>query len=857
MSFQETQLFEDGFNSLLYRGNLADLRDRDDPVQEQPWNNVQYDMQPTQLTSGYLTSKIFFSGNDLTLFDDTTGGTNPPLGDSATFIFRRTDDNNTTDHPQFNIRRRAGISHDSDNVVEMFWDSAALDSRENYLFIGRDGTGSNKNLYRATISANDEVELRLSGFSTSEINIYDKNPGSPNTDSASSIFLEGNFFFGVGLVDNDFATPADSFLIDVDPDTIEIGRLFEKNELTNKTSNAVELRAYRKELRTSGTTADSYDGIVIKRTSIMDGTGGTLTSAGQVCKIQNVSTETNGTLTDTVTVLYVLQNNVSTGNLSLFENNSTGHGIAIQQDGVLANSKYGLYVLGSSANVNSSNLVFIHDTHASTTHDVMQLTNDGTGIALNMNQVGVLANSKYGIKIYSDAVQTNTSNLVFIHDDNTSTTHDVVSITNDGTGTAFYINQVGVNANTKYGFQVYSNGAQTNSSNLVFIHDDNSSTTHDVIQLTNDGTGSSLKIDSTGVLASTKYGIYSYSDAIQINSYLFFAHSDNASSTADVCFISNDGTGDSLNIDQNGVLASSKYGLNVYSNAAQVNSPLVYVHQDNASSTANVVEIVNDGTGSALEITQTTAPAQSEYVLYVNSNVARTSANSHLLNIREDHASTTDDVVIIVNDGTGIGFQVDQNGVNVLNHYAMYINSNVAQVNDSLVLLEMGHASSDQILLELNNEGTGGALKIAQNGVLAASEYGMSITSTVALTNAGSRLFLLSSTNTSTTVPTMLIDCHSIGKALFIDKDANVTAGNHLIAMTIDMDSSSAPASAAHMHALQVSVDAADADIVECAFNFNGSELTTSDPTQATNDIWIRCYDDVNNEVFYIRGYTA
>jgi len=88
--------------------------------------------------------------------------------------------------------------------------------------------------------------------------------------------------------------------------------------------------------------------------------------------------------------------------------------------------------------------------------------------------------------------------------------------------------------------------------------------------------------------------------------------------------IDNDGTNHGLQITQDGVLAASDYGLYVYSDAAQVNSPLAYIHQDNASSDQNALSIVNDGTGYGLHIDQNGSEiaalfdtdAASDYIAY-------------------------------------------------------------------------------------------------------------------------------------------------------------------------------------------------------------------------------------------------
>jgi len=64
----------------------------------------------------------------------------------------------------------------------------------------------------------------------------------------------------------------------------------------------------------------------------------------------------------------------------------------------------------------------------------------------------------------------------------------------------------------------------------------------------------------------------------------------------------NAGTNSALEILQTGELVATKAALKVYSNIAQGSSPLVYFQQDNASSSASVVEIENDGTGKGIFI---------------------------------------------------------------------------------------------------------------------------------------------------------------------------------------------------------------------------------------------------------------
>ncbi len=74
----------------------------------------------------------------------------------------------------------------------------------------------------------------------------------------------------------------------------------------------------------------------------------------------------------------------------------------------------------------------------------------------------------------------------------------------------------------------------------------------------------------------------------------------NDSSNATVSQIDNGGTGHGLEIIVNGVQATSKYGLSVSSDVAQVSSYLVYINQDNASSSQEPLVIRNDGSGNTI-----------------------------------------------------------------------------------------------------------------------------------------------------------------------------------------------------------------------------------------------------------------
>ena len=73
--------------------------------------------------------------NDILMLDESTGGTSPITGNTASINFKRTDDETQV----FKIQKRAGVNNDNENVFEMFYEKAANGSQDNYIFLGNKG----------------------------------------------------------------------------------------------------------------------------------------------------------------------------------------------------------------------------------------------------------------------------------------------------------------------------------------------------------------------------------------------------------------------------------------------------------------------------------------------------------------------------------------------------------------------------------------------------------------------------------------------------------------------------------------------------------------------------------------------
>ena len=212
----------------------------------------------------------------------------------------------------------------------------------------------------------------------------------------------------------------------------------------------------------------------------------------------------------------------------------------------------------------------------------------------------------------------------------------------------------------------------------------------------NDGTNHGLYIKQDGVLAASKYGLYVYSNAVQVNAGLSYFHQDNASSTQDCMSLLQDGTGRGLYIVTNGVHGGGTHALQITGTAANVtaDSALVKIDQDNAGSSEPALEIKNDGTGYSLQInntnddavridntgaeslllcSQNTALEAAHHCGYFYSNTSHTVADTALVKITQDHASSTEPALEIKNDGTGAAAEI--NASNVAGNCATLTNS--------------------------------------------------------------------------------------------------------------------------------------------------------------------------------------
>lgn len=159
--------------------------------------------------------------------------------------------------------------------------------------------------------------------------------------------------------------------------------------LSNKTTSISSLTSSRTETRTTGTTSDDYDLLSLTRTNTMNGVGGTLTSTGSVLRIENVATQTTGTLTDTTKGIELVM-----------DADGTGQGIHITQN-------------------NTGQALFInHQSESGTALEISSAITTGKGMRI----VGDAITTGNLIELYSNSSTTGQRNLALINNDNTAST---------------------------------------------------------------------------------------------------------------------------------------------------------------------------------------------------------------------------------------------------------------------------------------------------------------------------------------------------------------------------------------------------------------------------------------------------
>jgi|3_EtaG_2_1085321.scaffolds.fasta_scaffold07601_4 hypothetical protein len=266
----------------------------------------------------------------------------------------------------------------------------------------------------------------------------------------------------------------------------------------------------------------------------------------------------------------------------------------------------------------------------------------------------------------------------------TTNNPQAVSITNAGTGNGLVIDQNGTTANSEtagalfvsntgndgIGLNVFSDNTGDQVNKLVQFKAKNAAFDTQVlevfqggsgggIRVSNNGAGNGIFIDQNGeggsfyidteATSSTALEIYGQNtsgtmvhfenEGIQASGQLIAVIQEHATSAAGAVVVRNDGTGIGLLLDQNGeALALS-------------------IDAENTTSDAVLIDATTT-TGDTLQISSSSLTTGRLATFYSNSSTI----DNVFVNMHLDHASSTAVLLNLINDGTGTGIVLDQNG---------------------------------------------------------------------------------------------------------------------------------------------------------------------------------------------------
>ena len=180
------------------------------------------------------------------------------------------------------------------------------------------------------------------------------------------------------------------------------------SSIVNKTGSLVAIASSRTENRAAGTTADDYDALSIIRTSVNVTGGGTLTAAGSVLRVENVATQTAGTLTDTTAGIELVMGAVGSGKgLFIDYNHATGlavdidpettTGTSVQISADVLTTGTPLYVVSNSADTGVAAIAHFKNDHATAvSHTPLLCTQDALSGAITSGLSAIFRNTQGG-----------------------------------------------------------------------------------------------------------------------------------------------------------------------------------------------------------------------------------------------------------------------------------------------------------------------------------------------------------------------------------------------------------------------------------------------------------------------------
>ncbi len=315
----------------------------------------------------------------------------------------------------------------------------------------------------ATAATDETVLTKFTASSTLEGEVVDISASFMLTGTALDIGDLNALTTGKGIKVASTSTAITS------GELLNIGLTSSGDSISAKTGSLSSVTSSREETRTTGTTADDYDLLSLTRTNIMNGGGGTLTTTGSVLRIENVATQTAGTLTDTTKGLEIVMDADGTGEaLHITQSSTTGKSLEIASSSTTGttalitasalSSGTALHVTSDSANVDARSLVSIkNDNIAAVGATALTVTNDA------------VASTAGQTVLFETSAATETNPILTLKNSNADANGPILKLFKDSGTSAADGDTVGTIA---FDADSTDAGLQTNLANIIVTQED-------------------------------------------------------------------------------------------------------------------------------------------------------------------------------------------------------------------------------------------------------------------------------------------------------------------------------------------------------------------------------------------------
>ena len=270
-----------------------------------------------------------------------------------------------------------------------------------------------------------------------------------------------------------------------------------------------------------------------------------------------------------------------------------------------------------------------------------------------------------------------------------------------------------------------------------------------------------IQVDANSLTTGRIASYYSNSASLASTNGMVQMIADNTGSTANVLYLQNDGTGTALYILQVGNASQGLYiddrginhGLRVDSSGIKSGDRFTATFEnDNASNTQAIVRVYNAGIGNGVLISQIGAG----------------------IGLNVDQAAVASRAAQITNAGTRQGLYLVQSGVLDGGNSGLQVYTNTAQTTGDALCKIWNDASGSTIPTAwFLNDGTNAAVLVDQNGLLSSGTNALYVLNDITAQTTGDAIVRIRNAVAGTTIPTLKLQTTGTGEGLLIDMDGD------------------------------------------------------------------------------------